>query len=85
MTPLGKNTIMVPAGPNEVQRYGGAPITAMKGRMFSLLSAVISTDAAAWNGLLKDSSSETLLDILNQAAAEPHSSTKFKTQQGMAQ
>jgi len=62
-----RDIVCIPAGPEEVDRYGEAPITGIKGRIFELLAKGLTSHPKQWEDLLSDSTSTTVNKILSEA------------------
>jgi hypothetical protein len=62
-----RDILCIPAGPAEVERYGGAPIIGIKGAMFELMAKVFSSNPGRWKDFLVDRTSSTMIKTLDQA------------------
>ena len=62
-----RDILCIPAGPAEVERYGGAPIIGIKGAMFELMAKGICANPERWKSLLVDKTSGTIIQTLDQA------------------
>jgi hypothetical protein len=62
-----RDVICIPAGPEEVERYGGAPIIGIKGAMFVLLAKGLCANPDRWKKLLLDKTSGTMIATLDAA------------------
>lgn len=61
------NITAVPAGKQEFAKYGGGK-TALKGRMFDLLSKGLIRDPKGWSSLLDDDSPKTAMRLMDTGA-----------------
>lgn len=69
-----RDILCIPAGPAEVERYGGAPIIGIKGAMFELMARGICANPERWKTLLVDKTSGTMIKTLDEAKkARPRS------------
>jgi hypothetical protein len=61
------NNIIIPAAHKEASRYGGAGVTAIKGRMFDLLAHGISANPKLWGSIVADRTANTIMDVMSEA------------------
>jgi hypothetical protein len=62
-----QNIVAISANLREVRRYGGAPVTGIKGSMFDLFATGICAHPQQWKSFLADRTTNTLIEILDHA------------------